>query len=368
MHFNQITGQTAAKARLVQMVANDRMPHALLFLGAEGCGKLALALAMAQYILCNDKQGGDSCGRCSQCIKAAKYIHPDLHFSYPVVGTKVTSDSYAAEWRKALEQNPYLNVNQWLQSIGAENKQGNINKDECNAIIKKLSLKIYEGSHKILIMWLPEYLQKEGNRLLKLIEEPPENTVFILVAEQSEKILNTILSRCQIVNIHPLSDAEVERGLIQKGVPAEKARQVAFLANGNLNAGLQLAESADNDNADLFLEWMRICWKGHGLDMVTWVNEKFATLGRENQKHFMAYALHFMREYTLLKMTGTERLRLQPKEAETAKKFTKIIEFPQIEPIVELLTNSSYYIERNANPKVLFLDASIRMHRILKNG
>ncbi len=366
MKFNEIIGQQTAKQRLVQMVANDRMPHALLFLGGEGCGKLALALAFAQYVLCNNKQDGDACGTCSQCIKANKYIHPDLHFSFPVIGTKVTSDKYAAEWRTALEQNPYLNVNQWLQSIGAENKQGNINKDECNSIIKKLSLKIYEGSHKILIMWLPEYLQKEGNRLLKLIEEPPENTLFILVAQSSEKILNTILSRCQIVNINPLSDEEVAQGLVQRGITEEKAQQVSFLANGNLNEGLQLSESAENDNSTLFLEWMRKCWIGNGVELVSWVNEKFATLGRENQKHFLAYALHFMREYALLKMTGTERLRLQPNEAVTAKKFTKIIEFHQIEPIVALLTDSSYYVERNANPKVLFLDASIQMHKILK--
>ena len=347
------------------MVANNRRPHALLFLGGEGCGKLALAIAFAQYVLCTNKQEGDSCGVCSQCTKVSKLVHPDLHFSYPVVGTKVISESYLPEWRAAMEQNPYLNVNQWLQSIGAENKQGNINKDECVSIIKKLSLKIFEGSHKILIMWLPEYLQKEGNRLLKLIEEPPENTLFILVAEQSEKILNTILSRCQIVNIHPLSDEETAAGLVQRGAAPERARQAAFLVNGNVNEGLQVLENAENDNAKLFLEWMRKCWKGNGAEIVPWVNEKFATLGRENQKHFLAYALHFMREYTLLKATGNENMRLQTAEAETAKKFTKIIEFSQIEPILSLLTDCSYYIERNANPKVLFLDASIKMHGIL---
>lgn len=366
MTFDDIIGQQAAKTRLRQMVANDRMAHALLFLGSEGSGKLALALAFAQYVLCTNKQDENACGHCSSCIKTSKLIHPDLHFSYPVVGTKVTSDTYAAEWRKAMEQNPYLNVNQWLQSIDADNKQGNINKDECTNIIKKISLKIFEGTHKILIMWLPEYLGKEGNRLLKLIEEPPKDTLFILVAEQSEKILNTILSRCQIINVNPLTDEEVAEGLIRQGMKADKAKQVSFLANGNLNEALSMSQSVENDNANLFVDWMRKCWVGNGVALCTWVNEKFAKLGRENQKHFLQYALHFMREYMVLKMTGDDRIRLQEQEAVTAQKFTKIIEFHQIEPIVQLLTDSAYYIERNANPKILFLDASIQMHRILR--
>ena len=179
MQFQQVIGQGKTKEILRSMISSDRMSHALIFLGSEGCGKLALALAFAQYVLCSDKQENDSCGKCSNCIKSAKLVHPDIHYSYPTVGTKVVSTHLLPDWRKAMLENPYLNANQWLQSIGAENKQGNITKDECVEIIKKLSLKIFEGSHKILIMWLPEYLGKEGNRLLKMIEEPPPNTLFL---------------------------------------------------------------------------------------------------------------------------------------------------------------------------------------------
>lgn len=366
MQFNQVIGQYRTKEALQQMIASDRMSHALLFLGAEGCGKLALALGFAQYVLCTDKQESDSCGKCSNCIKSAKLVHPDIHYSYPTVGSKAVSTNLLPEWRKTMEQNPYLNSNQWLQFIGAENKQGNITKDECVEIIKKLSLKIFEGSHKILIMWLPEYLGKEGNRLLKLIEEPPENTLFILVAENQELILNTILSRCQIVKINPLADEEVKNALIEKkGIGEEQAASIAHLAEGNLNEALSLLENTENDNAILFLEWMRLCYLGNGVNLMDWV-DRFSKIGRENQKHFLKYGLHFMREYMLLKLTGVDNVRLLPKELKTAQNLTKIIELNQVEAITSLFNDCAYYVERNANPRILFLDASLQMNTILK--
>lgn len=366
MSFEKVIGQQAAKDLLRQMVENDRIPHAMLLIGSEGCGKLALALAFAEYLLCNDKQNGTSCGKCRSCIKAAKLIHPDIHYSYPTVGTNVKSDQFLPEWRKAMLENPYLDANQWLQRIGAENKQGNINKEECGNIIRKLSLKTFEGSRKILIMWLPEYLGKEGNRLLKLIEEPPENTNIILVAENQDLILNTILSRCQLVKINQLSDEDVVQALIeQKKLSEEKAQANAHLADGNFNEALKLAESEENDNANLFLDWMRKCYIGNGVDLVQWV-EEFAGIGRENQKQFLKYSLHFMREYMVLKMTGGTNTRLRPKELKTAENLTKVIEFNQIEKIVKLFTDCAYYVERNANPKILFLDTSIQLNKILK--
>lgn len=366
MQFNQVIGQAAVKASLQKMVEGDRIPHALLFLGPAGCGKLALALAFAQYLVCSNKEEGEACGKCSHCIKAGKLVHPDIHFSFPTVGTNVKSDELLKEWRKALEENPYLDINQWMQQIGAENKQANINKEECLNIIRKLSLKTFESNHKVMIIWLPEFLGKEGNRLLKIIEEPPENTNFILVAENSDLILNTILSRCQIVKINQLSDEEVVEGLkLKKEISEEKAQSLSHLVDGDLNEAMKLLEQEENDNANLFLDWMRKCYIGQGVDLVDWVN-KFAGIGRENQKQFMRYALHFMREYTILKMTGKDQVRLQNKELETARNLTKVIEFEQIEKIVQLFTDCSYYIERNANPKILFLDASIEMNHILK--
>ena len=178
MHFNEVIGQQAVKDDLHQMVASDRLPHALLFLGPGGSGKLALALALAQHVLCEQPVSGEACGHCPECSKVERLIHPDLHFSFPTVGAGVTSDNFLPHWREAILENPYMDVNEWLQRIGAENKQGNINKQECVNIIHKLSLKTYKSNRKILIMWLPEYLGKEGNRLLKLIEEPPDQTLF----------------------------------------------------------------------------------------------------------------------------------------------------------------------------------------------
>jgi len=367
MTFDHIIGQSTNKDHLRRMADTNRVPHALLFLGPEGCGKLAMAIAFAQYLLCENRQGTEACGTCSNCVKAAKLAHPDLHFSYPTVGTNVKSDQYLKEWRSLLQETSYPALNQWLQHIGAENRQGNINREECLNIVRKLSLKTFEANYKILIMWMPEHLGKEGNRLLKLIEEPPEQTIFMLVAENQEQILNTILSRCQVVKFNALSDEEVATGLEQQfGKTAEEALQLAQLASGNFHEAQQLAKQAENDNAKLFLDWMRKCYKGHGVELVEWVTE-FAKIGRENQKFFLQYALHFMREYLYLKATGdASRLRLRPEEQKTAKNLTKVIGLEQVDAIVQLLNDYSYYIERNANPKVLFLDGSIRMHRILK--
>ena len=367
MQFSDIIGQEEAVNLLSNMVAGDRIPHALLFLGPEGSGKIDLALAFAQFAMCENKQALDSCGVCRSCLKMAKFIHPDLHFSYPVVGSKVKSDDYLTQWRSAISDNSFMNVNDWLQLIGAANKQGNINKEECLNIIKKLSLKTFEGEYKILIMWLPEYLGKEGNRLLKLIEEPPENTLFVLLAEQQELILNTILSRCQLVKVPRLKDEEVIQGLEKKGlVTGEQANSIAFLSGGNFNEAIKLAKKNENDNATLFLEWLRKCYKGNGIDLVKWV-DKFAGIGRENQKYFLQYGLHFLRELLLHRVTGSDTLRLGPEEKKTAQNLTKVLGPEQIEDMSNLLSEVSYYIERNANPKVLFLDTSIQLHEIIRN-
>ncbi len=367
MQFKDVIGQSVAKDQLLQMVASDRMPHALLFVGKEGSGKLGLALAFAQYVLCQQKKEGEPCGRCTNCIKAAKWIHPDIHFSFPTVGTNVKSDQFLEQWRVMLSEHTYPAIFEWLQMIGAENKQGNINKEECLNIIRKLSLKSFEGKHKVLIMWLPEYLGKEGNRLLKLIEEPPEDTLFLLVAENAELILNTILSRCQIIRLRSLSDEQVKEGLVRRGIDENRAFQISQLADGNFNEALKLLKQIDNDNAILFLEWMRKCYRGNSVELVQWV-ERFAKFGREHQKFFLRYALHFMREYLYLCTTNElSGVRLTDAERQTAIKFKQIINFDQIEEIVTLLNQLSFYIERNAHPKVLFLDASLQMNNFLRN-
>lgn len=366
MRFAQVIGQVAASRLLVQMASTERLPHALLLLGPPGSGKKTLALALAQYVMCESPLENDACGQCRSCLKVEKLIHPDVHFSYPTIGPGATSEVFLPQWRSAIQENPYFDANDWLQRIGAENKQGNITKEECVNIIRKLSLKTFEGSYKILIMWLPEYLGKEGNRLLKMIEEPPERTLFILLAENAEMILNTILSRCQMVRIDALSDDAIVEGLQKRAAANENsAAGIAHLANGNLNEALRLAANHENDFAKLLLDWLRKCYKGNGVEMVQW-SESIAEIGRENQKQFLRYALHFLREFMVLMLTGNEKVRLQNQELETARNLTKVLAFDQIEGMVKLINDCTYYVERNANPKILFLDASIQMHQMIR--
>lgn len=367
MKFSEVIGQSTPKHIFRQMIQLDRMPHALMLLAAPGSGGLALALALAQYLLCTDKTTeGDACGQCAHCRKASKLIHPDLHFSFPFVGSKMTADNFLVQWRQALLDNPYLEVNDWLQIIGAENKQGNINKEECVNIMQKLQLKSFESERKVMILWLPEYLGNEGNRLLKLIEEPPGLTNFILVAENQERILNTILSRCQLVKVNALSDEEISQALIEKQAwPAEKAESLAALAEGNYNEALKMGDEQDSDLAQLFLDWMRKVYKGHPVELVTWVNS-FSELGRENQKHFIKYALHFWRAFIIYKAMGEAYVRLRDKEKQTAINMAKVITIEQAEAIVNELNQASLHVERNAHPKVLFLDVSIQMNHIIK--
>jgi len=375
--MQNIIGQQRTKDFLASLASSERVPHALLFLSKTGGGGLALATAFAQLLQCerissiSQFPNFQPCGECSACRKASHYTHPDIHFSFPTVGTNAVSTDFLKEWRSFLSETPYADVNTWLQRLGADNKQGNINKEECNAILKKLSLKAFEGRYKILLMWLPEYLGKEGNRLLKLIEEPPEQTIFLLVAENQDLILSTILSRCQLVKLDPLSDEEVANGLVQdRGINLERARQIAFLSGGDFGAALAAADAPVTDDAQLLLDWLRKCWRGHAVEMVRWT-EDFAKLGRENQKQFLHYGLHFLREMLVLVAAPPgppmkEGVRLRPEELATAQNMAKVLDFEKIAQIVGLLNDNIYYIERNANPKILFLDTSIRMHQIMK--
>lgn len=367
MRFQDVIGQNKVADQLRSMWMHDRMPHAMLLIGPEGSGKLTLALALAQYILCDDRSEEEACGACSHCRKLERLIHPDLHFVFPVVGTKITSDQYLAQWRSAIAENPYLNANDWLQSIGAENKQGNISKEECLNIVKKLSLKTFESRSKVMIIWLPEYLGKEGNRLLKLIEEPPEHTYFILVAEQAEQILNTILSRCQLVKVNSLPDEAMIAGL-QTRFPElgeERVASIAYLADGNFNEAIKIASAKENDNARLLLDWLRKAYISNGVELVSWA-EAFAKLGRENQKQFFQYALHFLREFLQLKLVPERPSRLGPQELKTGQNLIKVLDIDQVSEMMQLFTDAAYYIERNGNPKIIMLDCSIQLSKVMK--
>ncbi len=367
MQFSSVIGQQRTKAFLAQLHAGGRVPHALLFLGATGSGNLALATAFAQLLQCEQPVDGDSCGQCGACRKAAQFAHPDIHFSYPTIGTNAVSTDFIKPWRAALAENPYFDANGWLQRIGAENKQGNINKEECNAIIKKLSLKAFEGRYKILLMWLPEYLGKEGNRLLKLIEEPPEQTIFLLCAENQDLILNTILSRCQLVKTDTLTDENILQGLRQwRGIEGARAQQIVLLSDGDFGQALTLADNPANDDARLLLDWLRKCWRGSGPELLRWTDE-FARLGRENQKQFLQYGLHFFRELMAIMAGSQTPLRLPEEELVSAQNIAKVLNLDKLMQLSELFNDNIYFIERNANPKILVLDTAIRIHRIMKS-
>jgi DNA polymerase III subunit delta' len=396
MQFQTITGQTATKQQLVQMIQHNRLSHALLFLGKEGSGALQLAMAFAQYIVCekiNGKQTkviaepslfgepepqttnhkpqtiNDSCGECAACKKANELVHPDIHFSYPVItkkpGEKPISADFIKEWREFTVQNPYGNVYDWLQFIGAENKQGNITATECNDINRTMSLKSFESEYKILIMWLPEFLGKEGNKLLKLIEEPPPNTLFIFVAENEDLILPTILSRTQLVKIPLLTNLEVEAALeLKEGVKIEKAQQIAAVADGNYREALQLLQHAEDDWQLMLRDWLNAVLKTGPVAQVKWIEET-AKLGREKQKQFLKYFIHLLEQAVRLRAIGAPQV--QNDETDFALRLNKICSIGQQEAIITELDKASYYIERNANAKMLFHALSIRLYHIISN-
>lgn len=368
MQFKEIVGQEAVKKHLIETVKTGRVSHAQLFLGPEGSGSLALALAYAQYISCEQPGAEDSCGECSSCRKYEKLVHPDLHFSYPFFAQhkENTAQTFIAQWRESFLANPYLGLDEWRNSLDAENKQANINIAECHQILQKLSLKPFEGEYKILIMWLPEYLDKEGNTLLKIIEEPPQKTLFLLVAQHQEQILSTILSRTQLVKISPLSDIEIEHYLMDRSVSPEKAKQLAFLSEGNLSTAMSLLGELESDNFQLFTDWLRMTFTDKGPSILDFV-EIIAKSGRENQKAFLRYGIQFLRDCVLILSGAEDLVRLPDNERTVALNFSqKVLSLAKAEAIIDELEKAHYHVERNANPKILFLDVSLQFVKILK--
>lgn len=405
MQFKEVIGQAALKENLINMLQQNRLSHALLFLGKEGSGALPVAYAFAQYIVCennginikktvekevslfgedlpiaaseNPPLGGggasDSCGTCAACIKSQKLIHPDIHFSYPVVpqkpGDKPVSTDYIVQWREFISNYPYGNNYDWLQFIGAENKQGNIPAGECTDIIKKLSLKSFESPYKILIMWMPEMLGKEGNKLLKLIEEPPPDTIFILVAENDALILPTIISRTQLIKIPLLSSQEIEEALIQReGSPAAKAKITAMSCENNYHEALQQLQHTEDDWEMLLRNWLNMIVKSNYTAQVKWIDE-MAKLGREKQKQFLKYFNRLLQQSIRLSIIPAGSMAEDhPENTDFAGRINKMCSLTQKESIAEELDKASYYIERNANAKILFHALTIRLYHIINNN
>jgi DNA polymerase-3 subunit delta' len=370
MLFSNIIGQEDIKEQLIKSVVQNRMSHAIVLLAPEGTGGLPLGLAFAQYLVCEDKQSDGACGKCQACVKAAKYIHPDIHFSYPVIprkpGDKPVSTDYAAEWREFIVAQPYGNAYDWLQFIGAENKQGNITATECQDIIHKLSLKSFESQYKILLMWMPEYLGNEGNRLLKLIEEPPPNTLFLLIAENQEQILATILSRTHLIKVNPLPKEVMVEALISRAqIAPAKARQAATIAAGNYREALYLLQNSDDDYHELLRNWLNYIFTGNRPALQEWV-DTVAKMGRENQKQFLRYFINLLEHTLRLKYIDKSLLAFSEEETDFAAKLQKLANLQQMDLIMQELDSACYYVERNANAKLLFHALSIKLQYIFK--
>lgn len=370
MLFADVVGQGAAKAHLLGMWQQNHLPHALLINGKEGTGGLALALALTQFLMCEDKSQEDSCGQCPNCQKAAKMEHADVHYSFPSIrpspNTEILSSNYLKEFRKYTLNNPYGTYYDWLQYINAENKQGTISVKECHAIINSLNLKAYEGGLKIMLIWRPEYLGKEGNILLKLIEEPPADTVIILVSESVEEILPTILSRVQLIKLPPTQAAEIEKVLIDKHkIEASKAKQIAMMADGSYTEALTLLQHIENDLFPMAKQWFNMLFTHNGIGVSKFV-EELAKKGREQQKGFLQYVIHLLeatirQRYTNTSILANEELAFVQKLAATA------LSFEAIQSLIEDLDKTNYYIQRNANGKIQLQALSIKMMYAIQN-
>lgn len=372
MHFKDIPGKEDVKRDLRRVVEKGRIPHAQIFLGKEGSGALPMALAFASYLLCDDKQNGDSCGTCNQCVKTHKFVHPDVHFSFPVVkiGDKKRADTTSADflpkWRDILSHNPYMGTREWLLHIDAENNLPNINVKECNDIMHKLNMMSYESENKVLIMWLPEYLQTEGNRLLKLIEEPTANTFIILISQNQDQILQTILSRCQLVKIPAFENAEICQYLMETyKIPEKSAIQFANLAEGNINAAINISKNEASDYSEMLISWLRTAHKSDPVEINAWISG-FSEMDKDEQKNFFEYGLYFFRQYIYKVLTKSNAVNLTPKELETATKMENIINVDKAEDICSLFDDAIENINRNINVRIMLFSDTLSIGEIIR--
>ena len=378
MLFKDILGLSHIKKHLVFSADAGRIHHAQLFVGKEGCGTLPMALAYAQYILCKNKDAENTQGNKACNIKCNSLSHPDIHFAFPVANTNkikshAVSDHYIEEWRKFIEEQPYGSLFDWYRRIGIEKKQGQIGVDEAHNVVKKLSLKAYEGGYKIMIIWFAEKMNiSAANKLLKLIEEPQKKTVFLLIAENKEYIIQTIRSRCQILHFPPIAEDDITDALEKKGLPIEKALRIAYEANGNYNKALDFMnrDSEDPIFDKWFVQWVRSAFKAkknkdaiHNL--INWSDEVSKT-GRETQKKFLLYCISVMRQALMInyniKSLAFMRIHIADFNLE---KFAPFIHENNIIVISKELENAIYHIERNGNSKIILTDLSIKLTRLL---
>ncbi|MHB1278330.1 MAG: DNA polymerase III subunit [Bacteroidia bacterium] len=368
MQFRDIPGLEEIKQRLKQGVLNGRVPHAQLFLGPEGSANLALAWAFVQYMCCENRNEEDSCGICNSCHKVSRLIHPDLHFSFPTVGAKALSTSFMEQWRTALEENPYMEVVDWIRILDSENKQGNITADECRDIIRRLSMKSFESEYRFLILWMPEYLGKEGNTLLKLIEEPPDKTLFILVANNQEEIITTIRSRTQLVKVPRFTEAEVGQYLVEHHLAqGDQKEAIGFMSEGNLNRAIELSAAEDSSFFTSFRSWLLACYYVKTAEMLQW-SDQTSGLGRENQKQLLEYGIKLLREVILFRNQAPGLIKISGTEREFVEKFAQLVNDDMLEKMTALMSEYAYFIERNANPKIALFHLSLLFKNILASS
>jgi len=378
MLFSDILGQEHIKKHLTHSADMGRVPHAQLFIGPEGSGVLPMAIAYAQYILCSNNDGENTTGNQACNLKLNNLSHPDLHFAFPVasnsnVKSHPVSDNFLEEWRTFIKEQPYGNLFDWYQLIGIENKQGQIGVDEALQIVKSLSLKSYEGGYKVMIIWMAEKMNiAASNKLLKLIEEPPEKTIFILIAEDEEQLILTIKSRCQVLHFAPLAENIIKNALIKRQLSENEATKIAHQANGNFNKAIDLM---NKDSEDLtfekwFVLWVRSAFKAKGNknaihDLIHW-SEQVAATGRETQKHFLNYCLDVFRQALLLNYKANDLVFMDINvDGFHLNKFAPFIHGGNIIDISNELQDAVYHIERNGNAKIILTDLSIKLTRLL---
>lgn len=373
MQFSSVIGQEEVKTRLIRSVQENRVSHALLFLGAEGSGSLPLAIAFAQYLVCENQGEDDACGKCPACVKMKKLVHPDVTFSYPVTTREKLKNpksvDFITEWRKAVLHNPYLGYNEWITELDSENKQGNISVDESADILHRLSLKSVEAPYKIVIIWLAEKMNAAAsNKMLKIIEEPPDRTFFFLIAENYEQILPTILSRTQLVKLKKIRDEDMTNALIEKhSLAKESAQNIAHRSGGNYLEAMNLIHHHDEEQNEnkRFLEWMRACLKMN-LKAINGLTQELADTSREQQKLFLQNGLHILRECLVINYADDSMIHFEGEELESFRKFSPFVNANNAERFIEEFNKAHFHLERNANFKILFADLSFKVNGLLK--
>jgi DNA polymerase-3 subunit delta' len=373
MQFKNIIGQELIKKRLINSVLSNKISHAQLFFGSEGVGKLALAIAYAQYINCTNRTETDSCGECNSCKKYNKLIHPDLHFVFPVVKIKPdsVSDDHIQKWRDFVNESPYFTYNQWVGQLDNENKQAGIFVQESKNILKKINLTSYESEYKVMIFWLAEKMNTEtANKLLKIIEEPPKKTLFILISEAPDSIITTIKSRTQPVNIPKIENFALKLYLQENTEFAENEYDTAIkYSNGSLTSLLKFIDDSEENNElfDLFVKFMRVCYK-YNIDEINELTKEFTSLTREKQKRFFLLSVRLVRENLILNLGLPEISILTTAEYNFSSKFSNFIKFEIIEDLENELSKAFLDLERNGSAKIIFYDVAIKVNKLLRKA